>query len=336
MRGGAVILFEADDLCAREILFELEDVFDLRAAPGIDRLVVVADAAQILAALREQAQPEILDGVGVLIFVDHYVAKALLIHLQHVAMFLQDHQHVEEQIAEVAGVKRLQPRLILRVELAAAAIGEALAFARIDITRGEAAVLPIVDHAREAPRRPALFVEIGGDDQLLHHAQLVVGVEYGEVGLQPGKLGVAAQHLRADRVKRTEPGHALHRIADQAADALAHLPRRLVGEGDAEDFRRVCFPRVDEVREAGGQRGGLAGAGAGEDQDRAIRGEYGLTLRRVEAAQIGGVGHDVGGGAHPKQLGNMMVARNHQALTPLATGESPSPGGRRIRARATA
>ena len=33
VRGGAVILFEADDLRAREVLFELQDVLDLRAAP---------------------------------------------------------------------------------------------------------------------------------------------------------------------------------------------------------------------------------------------------------------------------------------------------------------
>ena len=33
MGGGAVILFEADDLCAGEVAFEFQDVFDLRAAP---------------------------------------------------------------------------------------------------------------------------------------------------------------------------------------------------------------------------------------------------------------------------------------------------------------
>ncbi len=58
---AAVILLEPDHLGAGEILFELEDVLDLRAAPRIDRLVVVADAAQVLALLREQAEPEILD-----------------------------------------------------------------------------------------------------------------------------------------------------------------------------------------------------------------------------------------------------------------------------------
>ena len=42
--------------------------------------------------------------------------------------------------------------------------------------------------------------------------------------------------------------------------------------------------------EAGGQRGGLAGAGAGEDQHRAFGRQHGLALRRVEAGEIGGLG----------------------------------------------
>src|SRR4029077_19666749 len=64
MRGGAVVAFEPDHLRAGEVLFEAQDVVDLRAAPAIDRLVVVADAADVALGLRralaDQAQPEIL------------------------------------------------------------------------------------------------------------------------------------------------------------------------------------------------------------------------------------------------------------------------------------
>ena len=55
---------------------------------------------------------------------------------------------------------------------------------------------------------------------------------------EPHQLGVAAQDLHADRVERAEPGHALGAaFADQPADAVLHLARRLVGEGDGEDLR---------------------------------------------------------------------------------------------------
>ena len=63
MPGRAVVALEPDDLGAGKVGLEAEDVVDLGAAPAIDRLVVVADAADIAAALSEQAQPEILRDV---------------------------------------------------------------------------------------------------------------------------------------------------------------------------------------------------------------------------------------------------------------------------------
>ena len=55
MAGGAIVALEPDDDGAREILLEAQDVVHLGAAPAIDRLVVVADAADVLAALAPAA-----------------------------------------------------------------------------------------------------------------------------------------------------------------------------------------------------------------------------------------------------------------------------------------
>ncbi len=46
--GAAVIALQADDLRAGKVVLEAQDVVDLGAAPAIDRLVVVADAADVL------------------------------------------------------------------------------------------------------------------------------------------------------------------------------------------------------------------------------------------------------------------------------------------------
>ncbi len=48
MRGRAIVLLQPHHLGAGKILFEPQDVADLGAAPAIDRLVVVADAADVL------------------------------------------------------------------------------------------------------------------------------------------------------------------------------------------------------------------------------------------------------------------------------------------------
>ena len=86
VRGRAVILLEPDDLRAGKVLLEAQDVGDLGAAPGIDRLVVVADAAEVAARLGEQLQPHVLRLVGVLIFVDEDVVEALAVVLEHVGV----------------------------------------------------------------------------------------------------------------------------------------------------------------------------------------------------------------------------------------------------------
>ena len=85
---------------------------------------------------------------------------------------------------------------------------------------------------------PALVVDIFGLEHLFQQADLVVGVENGEVGLEPDQFGVAAQDFGGDGVKGAEPAHALGAGTDQRGDALLHLARRLVGEGDGEDFMR--------------------------------------------------------------------------------------------------
>jgi hypothetical protein len=102
----------ADHLGAGEILFKAQDVGHFGAAPGIDRLVVVAHHADVLVHLRQQAQPQVLHRVGVLIFVHHDIAEAVLPAFQHIAVLAEDRQHVQQQIAEIAGVDRAQAILI--------------------------------------------------------------------------------------------------------------------------------------------------------------------------------------------------------------------------------
>src|SRR5207302_4462325 len=45
--GRAVVALQANDFRAWKVMFEAQDIVDLRAAPAVDRLVVVADAADV-------------------------------------------------------------------------------------------------------------------------------------------------------------------------------------------------------------------------------------------------------------------------------------------------
>ena len=285
VRGGPIVLFEPDHFRAGEVLLEAQDIGDLGAAPGIDRLVVVADHADVLALLREQPQPQVLHLVGVLVFVDQDVLEPLPVLLEHVAVAAHDVEHVQQKVAEIAGVQRLQPVLVERVELPAAAVGVGLVLACVELGRTQPLVLPAIDQPGQLAGGPALFVELVRLDQLLEQAQLVVGIDDRVVRLQPDQFGVPAQHPRRDRMERAEIGHPLDRAADHLADALLHLARGLVGEGDAEDLARPGAAGTDDMRQPRGQRRGLAGARAGQHQHRPFGRQHRLALRRVQSGE---------------------------------------------------
>ena len=338
MGGGAVVAFEPDHLGAGEVALVAQDVVHFGAAPAVDRLVVVADAADVVRALGQKTQPQILDDVGVLILVDQDEAEPLVIVSEYVRVLAQQRHRLEQQVAEVDGVQNLEARLIGGVELAPATVDIGACLALGDLGRPQTLVLPAIESGGELAGRPALLVDAVGLDQLLDQAQLVVGVENGEVALQADEFGMFAQHANADRVEGAEPGHALDDAADQLADAFLHLARRLVGEGHREDLRGKGAARRQNVGDAGGQHARLAGAGAGQHQHRAVQCFDRLALLGVHAAEIAdgaaraGGGHGAGGDAQRGggvEIGVVVILGSSHDENNKATGRR----GRECRGR---
>ena len=81
--GGTVILFELDDKCVRILCFKIQDIADIGAAELVDRLVIVADNAQIPIAAGKHAHDVKLHLVGILILIHHNIAEPVLIRLQN-------------------------------------------------------------------------------------------------------------------------------------------------------------------------------------------------------------------------------------------------------------
>ena len=92
MRRRAVIALQADNLRAREIALKAQNIVNFRTAPTIDRLVVIADTANIIMRLCQQAQPQILHRICVLIFINQYVFELVLILYQHGVIFTEQAQ----------------------------------------------------------------------------------------------------------------------------------------------------------------------------------------------------------------------------------------------------
>ena len=85
----------------------------------------------------------------------------------------------------------------------------------------------------------------------------------------------------------------------RCADALLHLAGRLVGEGDGEDLAGPGLAGRQDMGEARGQHARLAGAGAGQHQQRAIDRLDRGALLGVQALEIGRLarGHGARDGA---------------------------------------
>ena len=102
--------------------------------------------------------------------------------------------------------------------------------------------------------------------------------------MKPSFLRLAAQDADAGAVEGGDP-HGVGARADQLLDALLHLARGLVREGDREDLAGVDMARAEQMRDAVGQHPGLAGTGAGDDQQRAAGVHHGGLLLVVEPLQ---------------------------------------------------
>ena len=114
---------------------------------------------------------------------------------------------LEQQVAEIGGVQDLQPLWYCAVEFRALAVGESARLARRDLVRRQAAILPAVDRPGQRARRPSLSSMFSACISCFEQPDLVVGVENGEVRLQPDEFGVTTQNLGGWR--GTVPSHGM-------------------------------------------------------------------------------------------------------------------------------
>src|SRR5262245_65208594 len=103
-------------------------------------------------------------------------------------MFAEEPDALNEEVAEIDSVQRLEALLIGGIKLLALVAREACGLAVGYLVRQEAAVLPTVDQLREHARRPALLVDALGLQELLEQPDLVVDVENCKVRLKPHHL----------------------------------------------------------------------------------------------------------------------------------------------------
>ena len=104
----AIVLFQPDGLRIGKILFEIQDVGNVGAAPLVDRLIFVAHDADVLLLLGQQTNQGKLQRVCVLVFIDQDVAKLVVVLFAHLGDFPQQSHGFDQQIVEVERVVGVQ------------------------------------------------------------------------------------------------------------------------------------------------------------------------------------------------------------------------------------
>ena len=281
--GGAVVALELDDAAVGPPLREVHDVAEVRAAPGVDALEVIAHGHQV-AVTRGQAVDELrLDGVGVLVFVHEHVAETGGVVVRHLRVLLEETQCEDEQIVEVH-------RVVL-------ALGLGVTLRHGEELRGVHGVLEegvLQDGLEVALRVGGLADERGDDlllgevlgvfDQLLEAAveqrEGVRAVENGEVAAIPKERRLAAENAVADVVEGAGPQRG-DRGSGEGLRALHHLAGGAVGEGEQQDAVGR-LPLLQEPRHAVRQRPRLARPRRRQHQGRPLAGSHRRQLLRVQ------------------------------------------------------
>ena len=159
-----VVLLQLDDLERRVVARQLREVVDRRAAPAVDRLVVVADRGEVRRVARQRPQQAILRGVGVLVLVDEELRAALAPARGDRGPRFQQRDRQRDQVVEVDRLVGAQRVVVAQVRLRSGRL--VVALRGLDRRRrGDERVLPAADR----PLRGARPRRVGGAEEVGDH-----------------------------------------------------------------------------------------------------------------------------------------------------------------------
>ena len=235
-----------------------------RAAPGVNRLVVIAYHGETRALPHQQLHQLVLAGVGVLIFIHQQVADFILPALAHLFIALQQQRGQQDQIVKVQHVARFHMRIVQTV-----AVGEdPIPFAfgdRRGLGRRHQIVFPVRDRRDQLLQQHfVIFDQPLGE--LFEQRHLIGVIEEREVGLHSQRRILAFDDIQPQRVEGGDHQAARLFTAQRLADALFHLARRFIGKGDRRNVSRLISTVVDQMGDFVGDHAGFTRTGPCQHQ----------------------------------------------------------------------
>ena len=113
---GPVVLLQSDHLRIRKDLFKLQNVFYIRTAEFINRLVVIAHNTDVVVLCRQETHKHKLRGVCILIFIHGDITEPLLEALQDLRIMAEQLHRLDDQIIKIKRVVPLQLALVFLID----------------------------------------------------------------------------------------------------------------------------------------------------------------------------------------------------------------------------
>ena len=205
-------MLEPDDLGFREVLFEFQDVANLGAAPGVDRLVLIADGADIVARAGQKPHQLVLRTIRILVFIDEEILKASVVIVAHFPGTLQKADRFEQQVVEVHRVRLAQFFSIFLVNVCDA-LSFRIARLQIDLLRIKHVVFGPGNPGQHGTGRELLVVDAQPPQHALDYLLLIGFVVDDKIlretdrglawnsGSDFESLDVSPQHAYAERME---------------------------------------------------------------------------------------------------------------------------------------
>ncbi len=304
---AAVVVDEHDARGAGVRRSEAEDVAERRSPEPVDRLVVVADDGDIAVVRGQQPDELPLRVVRVLELVHQDVPIPTPLLVEDRRVIPQEPEREADLVAEVepiaaahealvGGVGRRQLGLVggtlgqRRVErVVGGGIGQALGNLGVSVRADVLVAQPAEerDERREEAGRVAeraVSVQRQLEEVLSEEDDLLRAAEDGRAVAEARLEGVLAEEPVAEGVERADL-RVVVAVRHEPVDPLDHLVGGAIREGQRQDLGWLRALLGDQPGDPAGDDGRLAGAGPGDDQQRAIAVRHRLALAGGEVGQ---------------------------------------------------
>ena len=281
--GAAVVFLQLDEPGLGKGLEEIEHVLEPGPAEGVDALGVVPHCHDVAVFLCQKRDDVRLEVVGILILVHHDVAVPLPKGILHAFIFQEDLE-VDQEVVVVEEVVFYFITDIFLPELLQllGPVDEVGVVLDQDLPDGDGSVERGADHRFEgAPGREAHLParEAEPHCQTVEKLLAVRLIQKGDRALVVEALGEPSDGRVAEAVKGPTGDCLAEGVVSRGPGE--HLPGGPAGEGEQKDRFRGDAP-VNKGEDPVLDDAGLAGAGPGDDEDRAVHRSNRLVLGGIQ------------------------------------------------------